>query len=224
MSIKNQTENNITDDTKDLKMLVIPTLLMVITFFLLIVGATYAYFSVSTTSNSASSSVNTKAENVGISTLKTGNNLSLNLTLVDMMQSTNDITYYATLTGTPSTSEVSEVIGTAEVDGNGVMKCDYELIVNLSGTNNMYTAFKNMSTKSVGQLVLNVSGTDYDLYNETFPLTINGTLENVKDEFPKNISASFRIVNKKDADQSKLAGTDIVISFSVNDYKCQIVG
>ena len=211
-------------EIKDMKTIVIPTLLMVITFFILIVGATYAYFNVSTTVSGGSTKVYTDVETVGVSTLRTGNNLSLNLTLVDMMQSSNDKVYYASLNGIPSTTEISEVIGTAEVDGNGVMKCTYELVVNSSGTKNMYTAFQNMSTKSEGQLVLNIAGIDYDLYNVTFPLSIEGTLENVKEGASKDIKASFKIVNKSDVDQSKLAGTDIILSFSVKEYECEIVG
>ena len=211
-------------EIKDMKTIVIPTLLMVITFFILIVGATYAYFNVSTTVSGGSTKVYTDVETVGVSTLRTGNNLSLNLTLVDMMQSSNDKVYYASLNGIPSTTEISEVIGTAEVDGNGVMKCTYELVVNSSGTKNMYTAFQNMSTKSEGQLVLNIAGIDYDLYNVTFPLSIKGTLENVKEGASKDIKASFKIVNKSDVDQSKLAGTDIILSFSVKEYECEIVG
>ena len=221
--IKNDNvETNV--EIKDMKTIVIPTLLMVITFFILIVGATYAYFNVSTTVSGGSTKVYTDVETVGVSTLRTGNNLSLNLTLVDMMQSSNDKVYYASLNGVPSTTEISEVIGTAEVDGNGVMKCTYELVVNSSGTKNMYTAFQNMSTKSEGQLVLNIAGIDYDLYNVTFPLSIEGTLENVKEGASKDIKASFKIVNKSDVDQSKLAGTDIILSFSVKEYECEIVG
>ena len=172
---------------QDLKSVIIPTLIMIITFFFLIVGATYAYFSVSTTISGGSSKINTTVESVGVSTLKTGNNLSLNLTLVDMMKNN-------------------------------------KLEVNATGTNNMYTAFQKMSTKSVDQLVLNVDGIEYDLYNVSFPLIINGTLENVQDGLPKDIVASFKIVNKSNIDQSGIAGTDIVLSFSVNEYNCEIVG
>ena len=219
--------NNIKEEIKkeqDLKSVIIPTLIMIITFFFLIVGATYAYFSVSTTISGGSSKINTTVESVGVSMLKTGNNLSLNLTLVDMMKNNKDVTYYATADGVPSTTENSEIIGTAEVDGNGIMNCNYELEVNASGINNMYTAFQKMSTKSVDQLVLNVDGIEYDLYNVSFPLIINGTLENVQDGLPKDIVASFKIVNKSDIDQSGIAGTDIVLSFSVNEYNCEIVG
>lgn len=209
---------------QDLKSIIIPTLIMIITFFVLIVGATYAYFSVSTSVSGGSSKINTIAETAGISTLRTGNNLSLNLTLVDMMKNNNDVTYYATVDGTPSTTENTEIIGVAEVDGNGIMNCSYELEVTTSGTNNMYTAFQNMSTKSTGQLVLNVAGIEYDLYSVTFPLNISGTLENVQEGSSKDIKASFRIVNKSNIDQSGIAGTDIVLSFSINEYKCEIVG
>lgn len=219
MNTKNQTNKN-----ENIKIMVLPTLLMMITFFVLIAGATYAYFNVTSTFIGGSSKINSSVESVGVSNLKTGNNLSLNLSRVDMMKNTNDITYYATQNGLPTTNVNNEVIATAEVKGNGIMDCSYELNVDVNGTNNMYAAFREMITKSTNQLVLNVAGVDYDLFNVTFPLTITGKLNGVKEGTSKDIFASFRIINRSNVDQSGIAGTDIELSFSVNRYTCEIVG
>lgn len=202
---------------------IISMVIIIITFVLLIVGSTYAYFSAINTV-SGSTNIDTKFESVGIPQLESMNNLKLYLSLVDMMKQNSDVTYYATLNGTPTTSENSEVIAKTSVIGNGVMNCDYTLEVTISGTNNMYNAFSNMSDKSTGQLVLNVAGTDYDLYNVTFPLTINGTINNLSENNSQNIEASFRIVNKYDKNQSDLANKDLTLSFNAKTFKCSIVG
>lgn len=205
------------------KKIIFPIIVMVFTFFVLILGSTYAYF---TTDNKASgkTNVNTEFASVGISKLAAKNNLILNLSLVNMMQQNDNIAYYATLDGVPSTSDPQISIAEASVDGNGKMNCNYIIKVNVSGTNNMYTAFTNMSTKSTNQLILNVAGTDYDLHEVTFPLTISGTIENLEENNNQNILASFRIINRKDVDQSTLANKDLTLDFSVSSYACTLVG
>lgn len=204
--------------------IIIPTLFAIIIFVFLIIGSTYAYFTMNATFTGGSTNVNFQAENVGISKLQAGNNLKLNLSLTDMMKKNNNVTYYATLDGTPSTIENSEVIAIASVEGNGTMKCNYNLGVTVSGTNNMYDAFTSMKNKSENQLILNIDGQDYDLYDMEFPYSITGTLNNISEGNSKNITASFRLVNRYDLDQSDLGGKDLTLSFSVISYECSIVG
>lgn len=221
---KNAAKTNSTANAKIKKdKIIIPMIIVILTFVLLIVGSAYAYF---TANNSigGSTNINTEFESVGISKLASKNNLKLNVTLVDMMKKDNNINYYATLDGTPSTSENSEVIATASVEGNGKMNCNYTLEVTVNGTNNMYEAFKNMTNKSAGQLILNVDGKDYDLYNVTFPLTITGTINDLSENNSKDIKASFRIVNRKDIDQSNLANKDLTLSFNAKLFTCSLVG
>lgn len=201
---------------------VVPMIIMVFTFVVLILGSAYAYF---TADNRifGTTNVNTEFASVSTSALKAKNNLKLNLSLVDMMKHDNNIIYYATLDGTPSTSENSEIIATATVNGNGKMDCNYTIKVNASGTNNMYTAFIDMNTKSINQLILNVAGTDYDLYNVTFPLTITGSLKNLDKDNSHDIKASFKIINRHDLDQSVLANKDVTLSFGIDSYTCSLV-
>lgn len=203
--------------------IIIPMIIVILTFVLLIVGSAYAYFTANNRIG-GSTNINTEFESVGISKLASKNNLKLNLTLVDMMKKDNNVDYYATLDGTPSTSENSEIIATASVEGNGKMNCNYTLEVTVNGTNNMYEAFKNMEKKSAGQLILNVDGIDYDLYNVTFPLTITGTIDDLSENNSKDIKASFRIVNRKDIDQSDLANKDLTLSFNAKLFTCSLVG
>ncbi len=206
------------------KKLVLSTLIMVITLVMLVMGAAYAYFSADNTIDNNTTKIETTIEDVGIVSLKAGKDLSLNISAVQMMKQTGDVEYYATESGTPSTSANTVAIATADVEGNGTMSCNYQLKAEISGTNNMYTVLNNMSTKSVGQLVLNVDGVEYDFYSTTFPKTITGTLTGLKEGSPKNIMASFKVVNKSSIDQSDLAGTDLTITFAVEQLNCNLVG
>lgn len=201
---------------------IISMIIIILTFILLIVGSTYAYFS-ATNNISGYTGVNIKFESVGIPRLESKNNLKLNITLVNMVKQNENVSYYATLDGNPTTNENNEVIATASIDGNGVMDCNYIFEVNASGKNNMYEAFSSMNDKSTGQLILNVDGTDYDLYDVTFPLTVSGTITNLSENNSKDIKASFRIVNRYDKDQSDLADKDLTLKFSAKTFSCSLV-
>ena len=209
---------------KRLNGLLIPTLLMTFTLITLVVGATYAYFKVNVTNDVSTVKVSATTDSVGIVSLSAGDDLKLELTAAQMMQMTSDTNYYATISGNPTTDENNVAIATASVEGNGTMNCEYELSTSLSGKNNMYNAFSNMTGKSAGQLVLTINDTDYDLYDTIFPVTISGTLEGLNENTSKDIMASFKVVNKRSVNQNNLAGTDLTISFSVSKFDCDIVG
>ena len=207
------------------KKLVISTLIMVMTLVVLVMGATYAYFSADHTISSNTTKIESNIESVGIVSLSAGTDLKLNISAVQMMQQTGDVNYYATVSGTPQVgTENSVAIATADVEGNGTMSCSYTIKATLTGTNNMYTAFTGMTTKSAGQLVLTVDGTEYDFFNTSFPKTITGTFSGLKEGSPQNIMSSFKVVNKSSIDQSNLAGTDLTITFTVESLNCSIVG
>lgn len=206
------------------KKIVIPTLIMVVTLVILVMGATYAYFTANYVISGNTTTVETTIESIGIVSLSAGTNLNLNISAVDMMKQSGDVNYYATVSGKPQTSENIVAIAIANVEGNGIMNCKYQLKTEISGTNNLYTKFNNMETKSLGQLILKVDDTEYDFYSTTFPKTITGTLNGLKEGEPKSIMASFKVVNKSSIDQSPLAGTDLSIKFIVESINCSIVG
>lgn len=209
----------------NIKNMVIPTVIMVITLVVLALGAAYAYFTVSTSNGVSTMKVTTTVESVGIASLAHGSNLQLHLTNDDMMKKNDNIIYYATIDGVPSTEKNEVAIATASINGNGTMNCTYELLASITGEKNMYDAFQRMGkNKTSNQLILNVDGKDYDFNDTSFPSIITGTLEGLKEENTKNIMASFRVVNRSDINQSELAATDLTISFSVNKFECNIVG
>ena len=206
------------------KSVLISVLIIVITLVILVMGAAYAYFTNGVFIGSSKTDINTSAESVGIATLSAGKDLKISLKPKDMMQTEETIYYFATIDGIPSLQENSEVIATASVKGNGIMNCQYKLNVSVSGTNNMYDVFKNMESKSVDQLVLTLDGSKYDFFDIAFPTTISGTINGISEQNSKDIYASFMLANRSDVDQTKLKATDIKLSFSVAEFKCNIVG
>ena len=197
-----------------------PTIIAVVTLGILVIGSTFAYFLVDASNDFNTVSINSKFGAIGSVALSSGKNLSLNLSASDMMNKGSDVTYYATESGTPTSTETIVNIGTATVAGEGVYSCDYTLTMDDS-SNSMYDTFQQMAAKSAGQIVLNINGVNYD-FNESnlFSKTINGTLNYLTDDMPKNLKASLKLINQTSVDQNDLAGTDITISFNVTSFKC----
>ncbi len=128
------------------------SMLGLITISMFIIGASYAYFSVGTTNNFGTHTISGTMEDVGsVALTSTGNNISLNLSAADMMQGNSDIWYYGSEDGTPSTTFNPIKLADAIATGTGTYNCDYTINVTASGTNNMYTAFQEMSGKSAYQ-------------------------------------------------------------------------
>ena len=188
----------------------------------LIFSATFAYFSVTSRNNFGTRTITGTAEATGSVALNgTSTSLRLNLTGSDMMKGEDDITYWATSDGTPSTTKNVVTIGSTQVTGPGDYNCDYTLSVTGTGTNNMYTAFQGMSGKSTEQIVLKIGDTKYDFNTANlFPITINGTLNGLSSSVSKNITAEFYLVNKESVNQNALAGTDLNITITATSFDC----
>jgi len=206
----------------NIKKVIIPIIISVATLILLTVGATYAYFNIGATNNFGTKTIKTSAESVGNVALSTGTNLTLDLSAKDMMNQGSDLAYYASSDGTTTTSTV-EKIGTATVTGEGIYNCTYKLTMN-DNSNSMYDVFQGMSTKSAGQIILTVNGTEYDFNTAgLFSKEISGTMYGLTSEEARDISASLKIVNKTSVDQNALAGSSITITFSATSFECNAV-
>lgn len=199
----------------------IPLILGIITLIVLSIGATFAYFGITTGSSSSTTRTNTNVESVGSVNLNRINtNLYIHLTNESMSKRSNDVNYYASSSGI-TTTETVENIGEIVAIGNGNFNCEYDMSIQSSATNSMYTAFQNMSNKSSGQIILSVNDVNYDFNDSSlFPKVVHNTITGVTQGTPKYIKASLMIVNKKNIDQSALAGTDITISFTINNFSC----
>lgn len=206
------------------KKIIFPTLIVIIIMVIFVIGVTFAYFSVVINNDFEIIKINGAVEPTGSISVKSENDLLLNISTEKMMDMGKDVTYYATVDGIPAETTQEVAIASIVVSGENTMKCNYKLTGTISGTNNMYEAFKNMKGSSPGQLVLSVNGIDYDLYDISFPLSISGETENLTSKTINEIKASFKVVNKTNVNQNALAGTDLTISFSADEFNCEIVG
>ncbi len=226
------------EDKKNNKKLLI---LGIVTILLFVVGASYAYFAVSTTNNFGTHTISGTMEDVGsVALTSTNNNISINLTAADMMQGSSDIYYYGSTDGTPLTNSdwPAPLIKLADaiVTGSGYYDCNYTVSITASGTNNMYTAFQGMNGKSAGQIGFGIGdyiygytggsqgeGTRVDFNTANlFPVTYNGVINGISSSKPGAIYGALAVANKSNVDQTALAGTDITMTATVTSFTCAV--
>lgn len=220
---KTSTKKVVRKKKKDIKkehfiyLVVIIILLIIMTF-----AAAYSYFVVTSDNSYSRVNVSTTVESVGSAFLSSGENLRIALTAPEMMKKSNDVVYYASKNGT-TTDDTTEIIGTASASGNGIFNCEYDLNLTATGTDNMYDAFQAMDNKGIGQIILTINNVDYDFNTSSlFPKTIHGTFTHLVEGSDQNITAKLKIVNSKLIDQSALAGTNLILSFTVENFNCVI--
>ncbi len=205
------------------KKIIIYASIVFVSLLILIVGSSYAYFSITSTNSFGSKTISASAPNIGSVILVGDNNtVSLNLSAADMMKKTYNVYYYGTTSGTASTNRTSVQIAHTEVNGEGYFNCSYTLQATNSGTNNLYTAFQGWSGKSTGQIVLTVGGNTYDFNSANlFPKTIQGTTYGATSSSSKIIEASLKFLNNN-VDQSVLKNKDITITLTATSFSCSI--
>ncbi len=210
---------------KDKKIL-ISMIVAVATLVVLVIGAAYAYFSVSTTNSFGTKTITATTPDVGSVTLTSGAALTMNLTAEQMMKGESDLTYYASASGTTTTA-TSPVMATATVTGAGTFSCSYSFNIAASSTGtSMYTAFQGMTGKSTGQIVLTVtpfggSAQTFDFNSGSlFPATVSGTITNLTSAQAKTLTAQLKFVNKYNLAQDALKNTDIILTFTATTFSC----
>ena len=192
------------------------TIIGIVTLLVLIGSATYAYFTVGTNYEDFMTNINAKTDGTGSVAIKSGTNLNLNLTLSDMRLLDSDVVYYATEDGTASTEVNNVAVATTEVTGTGTYSCNYTLNVAYTGT--MKAAIPNE-----GSVILNVNGTDYDIYSTDFPITISGTLTELRPGLSQTINGYLKVINLSGIDQTAMAGTIMGLSFTATEFDCTAI-
>jgi len=194
----------------------ISMIVAIVTLVMLTVGATYAYFAVSSTYNFSATATAT-TPSVGSVALSSGTSISMALTRAQMMKQTSNTTYYASSNGA-TTTETTVNIAQAKVTGEGTYSCDYTLNVAYSSS----TTAKSMKAAlgAAGWAVLTVNGTAYDVYSTTFPKTISGTLTGITASAAKNITAQLKIINLTGTDQTAMADKDMTFTFTATAFTC----
>ena len=199
--------------------IIVPTIIAVLTLLILTVGATYSYFLITSTNNFGTKTITASTPAIGSVALTTGDNLTMSLTASQMMAGNSDIEYYASSNGTKTTATTTN-IGVASVVGEGKYTCSYTLTIN-DNENSLYDAFQNMATKSTGQIVLSINGSDYDFNTSNlFSKTITRTMTGLTKNTPQNITAELKLVNKVDIDQSDLADKELTLTFTASNFSC----
>jgi len=200
------------------KKILIPTIVAVATLILLVFGATYAYFTIESTNNFGTKELNATVEDMADAVVleQVESTLSLDVTRVQMSEDNAGTTYYASGSSTPAN------IAKISTTGEGTFTCTYKVSVTKSATNDLYTAFQGMSTKSTDQIYLSINDSKYD-FNTTnlFPITYNGTINGVSKDTPQYITANLALLNKN-VNQNDLKGKDITLTFSISDFNCEL--
>jgi len=200
------------------KKILVPTIIAVVTLILLVFGATYAYFTVGSTNNFGTKELNATVEGMAedIILQQVENELSLDVTRAMMSEDNAGTAYYASGSSTPAS------IAKISTTGEGTFTCTYKVSVTKSATNDLYTAFQGMSTKSANQLYLSINDSKYD-FNTTslFPITYNGTIRGVSKDTPQYITANLALLNKN-VNQNVLKGKDVTLTFSISNFNCEL--
>ena len=200
----------------------------IISLLILVIGATYAYFAVGTTNNFGTRNALASSGNIGSVAISSNSvNLSMNLTLKDMMDQGSNVTYYASSSGT-TTTNTSETLGriiASSTSESIVYKCNYTVTVSHSGTQDMYTNFRSNSYagKEKGQAALSINNKNYDWYDG-----IDNEIEEevyITSGNTKNITVRLWLENIRRVDQSGLTGKDVTFTVGIkpNTLKCDVV-
>jgi len=204
------------------KKTIIASIIGVAMLVVLVVGATFAYFTTAVTSDNGETLVTGKTDAIGsISLTNPTSNLHITLNALDMAQD-NLNTYYATNDASKNydTEEVLRDIAVATLTGGEATtyyECTTTINVSVSGTmvaglqtGDAYIQFGGLLTDKVD--LKNVSSTGYPV---TFKL--NGT-----DKLTDKVSASIAIENRN-ANQNSIAGKELSVRFTNNDLVCNVV-
>ena len=208
-------EDNTNNKKKKIRLLIIGLIVLLIT----IIGATYAYFSITGTNNSSSSVITNTFGESGNVTLTGSNTLHITLNATDMATNNKGNVYYATDVQSENykTTSTSYEVAKAQVvggdDSQSYSNCKFNLNVALSGD------MANLLQE--GDMKITFSGAytgTYDLSNLSSPYEV--TLSNLSGT---NRTQSVNAVvefNNLDKDQVYLAGKTLTITLTNTNFSC----
>ena len=212
----------------DKKNTMLLTVIAVATLLVAVVGATFAYFSVTVTSNAATSTVTTKAEAVGSVALNSKNApLYLSLSADQMSKANANTVYHATTSATgyaattaPGATAVAEINATAVDNAEVTYKCTFVYRVEVEGGE---AALEVLAADSSLTLT---AGTGVTLSKTSFNLgtaDATGTGEvTIADGTTTTISAAAQFTNTNST-QNALAGASIVTTVTFDTFACDTI-
>lgn len=215
-------------EDKDKKKILIKTIVGIVLFLLIIVGATYAYFSVDVLNNTTSKNNRVSLQKQYIINASGGANMGLLLTNDMVAAGIPDTTYYASSKGA-STSEVSETFASLSTAATEPLNCTYKIEVTKSSTGtDLFNAVKtNGVTNELLLAITSTSGLNqvYDMKNAVWTnnkLTIDGTLTGLKEGVVIDFKAKLYLNIFANKVQNYLSGASSDLDIKMVDVDCKV--
>ena len=211
------------------KKTIILTIIGLITLISLVVGATFAFYTMTTNDKTNPTNVSGNTEGLGQAILTNPTpKLHLKLSAVDMNSANKGKVYYATndINKNYDTEETKRSIAIASVGGgleDTKNQCESTLTIEIDGS------MKDVLTNGDGKIVLTptsgieIETTEIDLKDLadktsiTLPVVYKITGSN-----EEKIEA-IMLINNRETDQINLAGKQININITNSSFKCEVV-
>ena len=223
----------------DKKNTMLLTVIAVATLLVAVVGATFAYFSISTNPNEANVSITGKTEEIGSIALNNASSIpSLTLTALEMAKATSEggnVTYYSSTTSDHSKESYANIITAGVTGGKAATnyQCQATINVAITGIGEGDLTHKIGAGEVILDLKLNDEATsggsigttsfDYNSIGTTKTTDVTFTI-NGADEAKKILDASLRIVNLQEKEQDKyLAGQTVTATVTASNFSCDPV-
>ncbi len=206
-------------------------LIGLVTLLIAVLGATYAYFQISTNNESSNTTITGKTPPKSLVTLKPGaDNLHLNISASDMSYENRTKEYYGTDGEDPyvGTEELgTKTIASVELTGGEVTtkySCTAKLTV--SKVTEEENADTMVEVLQLGDMILQFKGNiiseklDLSELKENTPKEYNLNFK-ITGNKVENIQAYIKLLNKEEQ-QNYLAGKKLNIDISTSELKCDI--
>ena len=215
----------------DKKNTMLLTVIAVATLLVAVVGATFAYFSVSQVADDfTDTTVDVEVEDVGMVTLSGGDTLSLEVSAEDMAKGNSPAQYHAENATGATTAKVATVTLDGGAD-NVVYNCRFSLTVTNTSTMSGLVSTDggvNLTVDSIATITPNtglVAGTlqspeniQAGTYTVNFQMTGDADQAQTVDLITVGASVYNDAVDGTQAD--RLAGKTIGLGFSVSNFTC----
>ena len=209
----------------DKKNTMLLTVIAVATLLVAVVGATFAFFALgqNSTQTGSSAQVTTKGAAGSVLASGGGKNLLLNVTSAQM-QSSQQGTYYAVLTGDPVKTAQNHELAKFEVTeaGDKTYTCTFNFTVSSTGLEAV-KAGEGAITLTASEGVTLTGGTTFNYADIATAKTVNGTVVLNSTRTSADIKVDATLVNTDKEQQEYLAGLNGTVTTSdIKDFTCTV--
>ncbi len=213
------------------KKILIGSIIGVVTLVIVVVGATYAFFSLNVSGDVTNTNVDIETGNADVVTIEQGaENMHINLAVSDMAEDNPNKAYYATTVDSEN-YKLNEGDGTltfATVTGTNKESsdCTAKVTITMDTSND---SMGKVLQKGDAILYITSGKTEetvdlYDLLSEEIPASVTKEIEvelSVSEDAEASI-AGYLKVNNTESDQSYLAGKTLNITITVDNLLCGV--